>query len=136
MGNLKEFKDLILKYENITVEEINYILNKFDIPELEGISSEEILKELTGFGTRNTCTLCKAIKLTTVNTLPTNIDCFKCTWVEKTKFVCYEGCNKATYEKLEEIWFADDNFVQEIIDACHTRADYMRNIIQWFDEKI
>ena len=121
MVNLKQFKELILKYESIDEN----ILKEFEADLHEGvIFSEDLLGELTGYGWSITCTLCEEV----VRHSYGELDCYKCVYVNKTTSKCYEGVNEPTYDAFEGL----ESF-QAIIQACKNRAEYMRSIINWYE---
>ncbi len=61
--NIKEFKQLIERYESITFEEIDEAFKNVDIVRKQNY--------LTGFGRTNTCTLC----------IKVNVNCNKCVFM-------------------------------------------------------
>jgi hypothetical protein len=113
MENLKEFKELILRYESITVEEIeNHVSDGF------------VINSITGFGTHNSCTLCKPIK----------VNCYKCVYCkafdsevmdDKLLNYCCRGDAESTYDAIIEA-----EKPQELKVAFKARANYMRSILK------
>lgn len=63
MKNLKEFKELIERYESITIEEIE-ATGDFVIDDafIRGLLKQSTINKLTGFGTKKSCKLCSAIE--------------------------------------------------------------------------
>lgn len=118
MENLKEFKELILLYESITVEKVEIAKVKLEIA--WPVTTGRILKELSGFGSTLTCKLCLAI----VNTFLIST-CEDCIWKKETNKICSSGLNFHTYNNMT---LAKTN--QEIVDACYARAKYMRSVIE------
>ena len=98
--NLKEFKALIKRYESITLEEIKKAGNIHFAPD-----------KLTGFGTSDTCTLCK-------------IECFECVYHVNTENHCNDGINQKTYR---EIVYADTP--TKLLNAFRARAKHMKTLI-------
>lgn len=64
MKNLKEFKELIQRYETISFEEIENAFS-FNYP-------EDVKKYLTGFGSSETCILCTKFKFDYAHKFCTN----------------------------------------------------------------
>lgn len=130
-NNLKEFKQCILNYEAIdehtikNTDSYNITMGSAN----EEWFSEKIMNELTGFGNIN-CILCKGINMT--ENVPTLNECDKCTWVKKTEYQCFSGSNADTYSNFYDLKIADED---ELVNACKKRADYMRSIIDWYEEK-
>jgi hypothetical protein len=120
MNNLKEFKELILKYESITLEELKDIESEKN---LEEELPSFTLSSITGFGTYE-CTLCTKAK-------ENRPDCKNCIWEIKTGVKCIDTINHNTYDRI----FNAETF-EDLLDAIQKRADYMRNVIDWFEEKI
>ena len=114
--NIKEFKELILKYESITLEEIEKHYNK--------LSREFAHENLTGFGDAETCTLCISIKK----------DCSICTYsvtprLKKNDFHCMNSINEKTFDMI-----SDATTPQELKAAYKARAKHMRNILKEYYE--
>ena len=105
MKNLKEFKALIIRYESITIEEIENALKDVD-------DIIDAAKALTGFGYEDTCSLCLAVEM----------DCKECVYGSDS--VCTLGENERTYDN---ICFAITS--QELKKAYKARAKHMRSLI-------
>ena len=113
--NIKEFKELILKYESITLEEIEKHYNK--------LSRKFAHENLTGFGDSETCELCKKV----------NRDCEICTYAItpgcRRIGTCHSDDNDETFMKI-----ADARTPQELKAAYKARAKHMRNILKEYYE--
>lgn len=103
--NLEEFKELIRRYESITLEEINDAW-------LEGMGAERVARYLTGFGDSLTCSLCKAVE----------ICCRSCVYGITNG--CLDGKNEETYCNIKYAKSPD-----ELLSAFRGRADHMKKII-------
>lgn len=103
--NIKEFKQLIERYESITLEEIE---EKGVYPGL-----------LTGFGTINNCRLCEKINVYADN-------CKGCVYYEVTnsKYACNVDRTYETYNAISSAENAND-----LLQAYRNRAKYMRQIL-------
>ena len=111
MKNIKEFKELIEKYESITLEDIVLAEATVDVFEY----GFDIAQYLTGYGSKNSCMLCGAI----------NSDCSQCVW-GKVEFNF--GCIvHPTFKAIEN---AED--AKELLQAFKNRAAYMR---EWLIQK-
>jgi len=109
MKNLPEFKALILRYESITENEINPLIDVFEKEFGTGLFyANSIAKVLTGYGSPETCTLCQAV----------DIDCSKCMYEN------YHGCVNTTFDM---IYHADST--EELLSAFKARAKYMRELL-------
>ena len=118
--NIKEFKELILRYESITLEEIKKHQMK---PEFMRAGCFN-LSGLTGFGNPDTCTLCKAV----------DSDCYECAWHDTSNYFtsgadCDSGNNEQTFMNIA---FAETP--QELKAAYKARANHMRNILKEYYE--
>jgi hypothetical protein len=117
--NIKEFKELILRYESITLEEI----------EKSHKENSNYKKSLTGFGNKKTCKLCFGNVLS---------DCNKCLYAFQGGFeelpksyhdsfaqYCWKKDNEHTYKAIESA-----TTPQELKAAYKARAKHMRNILK------
>ena len=105
MKNLKEFKELIERYESITLEEIEEVWG-------DNSCGESVAQELTGFSGVKTCTLCKSVRS----------NCSEC--VYKERGWCYKSVNKETYYAI-----SDASTPTELLEAFRNRAKHMRTLI-------
>ena len=100
--NIKEFKALVKRYENITIEEIE------DKAELLGcgFNMGDLAKELTRFGYTSSCTLCLKVK-------------------EQCNLCVYGGCMKCldhiSYDKI-----SGSKSTEQLLKAFRARAEYLR----------
>lgn len=108
--NIKAFKDLIEKYENITLEEIQ---KEWKL--LRNATGDDIAPELTGFGSQCTCTLCRAVKEY----------CTKCVYFRRRRddfmYCCNTGRNAKTYDDIENAKTSE-----ELLKAFRQRAKHMK----------
>ena len=112
MKNLAEFKKLIERYREITLEDIeeSFAIGNHHYP--RGIDMETIANLLTGFGSVGTCSLC----------LPINGVCKKCAWGPRKW-----GCMKHdTYKYIDNI----AKTPSELLDAFKKRSDYMEEYLK------
>ena len=101
--NLKEFKDLIEKYQSITLDEAKGAWL------IDGKITAEII---TGFGGRDTCTLCIAVE-------------GYCKYCIYRDFIgCVKGDNSSSCDAIYE---ARDP--EELIIAFKSRAAHMKTLI-------
>lgn len=113
MKNLKEFKALIKRYETITLEEIE---DNWTMPNKLTPFTANML---TGFGSLNSCTLCKKVYT----------DCSECVYWNKDSYsfnyACNEGNNRETY--LAIAWSATP---EQLLTAFRSRAAHMREVLK------
>lgn len=109
--NFKEFVELIIRYESITIEEIEKAFEEYN--------THVFIKEyLTGFGNINTCTLCRKIGYKDFV-----VDCSTCSWVKFTNSKCSRSKNEQTYSNI--------NFNEKpnsLLESYRERAKYMREV--------
>jgi hypothetical protein len=105
--NIKEFKELILRYESITLEEIENQLVKEE-------NIKIVKRGLTGFGSSLSCILCKPLLN---NNAP---NCQYC--VYGNMFKCVDD---DTFKEIDEA-----TTPQELKAAYKARAKHMRNILK------
>ena len=114
--NLEEFKALIERYESITLEEIK---GAFDIH-----LPFYVRKNLTGFGSEYTCSLCTAIgKVPSVDSF---YSCGPCVyWVSAYRnYGCCEGENMESFDKI-----SDAKTPEDLFSAYRERAKHMRSLL-------
>lgn len=129
MDNLKQFKELILKYESITLKDVEDTEVYQNTKSKTVFDSDELLQELTGFGTLITCTLCKAvgIKYQKISEIGKK-GCKNCIYIKETGDMCFNGVNENTYDAFSEL---EIETTQDVVNAYHVRAKHMREIINW-----
>ena len=113
--NIKAFKDLIERYENISLEEIEKEWKSLNAWRGCIDTGEDIAPELTGFGSQTTCTLCRAV----------HECCTKCVYFRKRRedfmFCCNTGRNAKTYNAIENA-----ETPEELLKAFRKRAEHMK----------
>jgi len=114
MTNLQEFKDLAARYLSITIDEIQ--ANRYDFTD-DGFDPQKTMEIMTGFGTRETCTLCIAVGDTVGKNGIERVHCDSCAWLEFTSRMCHNGVNRESYEK---IYFAESE--NELLEAIQVRG--------------
>lgn len=121
--NLKEFKALILRYESITIEEIEDTINN---PKYIELARDDIKEILTGFGSYVSCSLCKPI-MPKFKGSPT---CCGCTYVVTTSNNCTTGINTETYIDIQV-----SKSPKKIKAAFKARAKHMRNLLKTIENE-
>ena len=108
MKNLPEFKALIERYESVTIE---------DIVDKWGDDNDASFTAglLTGYGSAETCTLCKAVDL----------ECDECVWKCLTGSMCSNERINTTYWGI-----MDATTPTELLTAFRARAAYMRKVLK------
>ncbi len=108
MKNIKEAKELVDRYESITLEEIKEC----------GTNPEE----LTGFGDASTCTLCDGAGFKN----NACADCNECFYVVFTNSECNSFVNAKTYNRILEAYTP-----LQLRNAYRSRAKHIRKIISY-----
>ena len=116
MKNLKEFKELIERYESITIEEIE-ATGDFVIDDafIRGLSKQSTINKLTGFGLKKSCKICSVIE---------SDDCKGCVYdIGKNNLglSCVLDQFKESFDLIR-----DANNAQELLLAVKQRAKVMR----------
>ncbi len=108
--NIKEAEELIKKYREITLKEI-------DDYESIDLIADEIATELTGIGSTSNCTLCKKVK----------VDCSRCIYYEKNseKANCIANNNEDTYEYILNVIEPND-----LLKAFKDRANHIEKLLK------
>lgn len=116
--NIKEFKDLIEKYEKITLEEIQKIWKNYSDNSAFVGTGADIAPLLTGFGSLSTCTLCRAVKEC----------CTECVYFRKRRedfmYCCNTGRNAKTYDAIKNA-----KTPEKLLEAFRKRAKNMKKYI-------
>lgn len=105
--NIKEFKELIERYESITIDEIEAVYYE---SKDWGTYGKFVANKLTGYGCSDTCRLCQAV----------DDDCTNCVFGPKTEYCCL-GDGRELYLKIYSAKNAG-----ELLDAFSVCAAAMR----------
>ncbi len=139
--NLKAFKELIEKYNSISIETINEVYNelrnmysKFNSDKKDEDIFHQVANTLTGFGLESTCNLCKVAESLKLR------NCENCIWSkfdnEQSRFYCVSE----TYD--DEPFINDDDIqntyqniknasnAEELLIAFRNRAKLMSNLLK------
>jgi len=123
ISNLQEFKILQKQYENLTLTEIE---TKWSV------KGSTTMENITGFGIRNACILCRGINI--FDFLPT--DCTQCVWGNNMLAGSYilkdTPCTSSKWYR--EIHNA--HTPQTLYYAVQKRAKYMKEIINEIEKDI
>lgn len=129
MKNEKVFLEVITLYKRITIDWLDEIAQNYE-DECEEGWGQTVLSEITGFGTRGTCTLCKAVMIKhsdnetpLVMRIRHKTECAACAYVVLTGNDCFSGVNSVTYKALEDAIDTD-----ELIEAVDARVVHMETI--------
>lgn len=110
--NESEFLALKLRYETITIEEIEEVWQEEECGTIERI---------TGFGAKDTCSLCKPCTCNLSSVLFTEVNCDKCVYMKKDG--CFRGESNLSYEAIEDAITPID-----LLTACRNRAIHMGEV--------
>lgn len=108
MKNIKEARELIQRYREITLEEIKECWNVFTHK-----PAFYTARSLTGFGTWAACTLCRAV----------SVKCTDCIYV--FEIGCGKNGNKPTYQAIEQA-----KSPEALLTAFRNRADHIEKLIE------
>ena len=98
------------------IEAAKALADKYDELADDGVCTYDTLSDKTGFGRRNTCTLCAAVEIALF------VNCNRCIHMKPYAPHCVEH---PTYDALTENTFAPD--------ALRDRAAYLRDLISIFE---
>jgi len=130
MNNLKQFRELIKAYEEITKEDIEKTAKLIPFDEYSVFYAFDIAKRLTGFGSTHTCTLCKEVLG----------QCTACTWYHINWYVV-EGYRELRDDNFpclyDESYHAiyDAEIADQLLLAFKQRAEYMKNKLKEYEER-
>lgn len=113
--NLEAAKELVELYRSITIEQLEEVYNKLYIGD-NTVYFEDVLHEITGFGSTKTCHLCK----------PINGHCPDC--IHGGEENCTAECPCIYDETYENI--TDAESIEDLYDAIQARADYIESLIK------
>ena len=131
--NEKAFRELIMVYESIDAADIEYwLVNK----DPDTLKLHEYLRIKTGFGNSKSCMLCKAV----TDQFTSRIDCDNCLWMIVTKNICFGGCNKQTFQTLDEYTVDTKNYdieeiTKTILDIINKRVKRMKVVLERWKAK-
>lgn len=118
MNNLNEARELLEKYQSITLDDIERIY-------LEGqednciIDGHDVLNKLVGFGEEETCMLCKAVQG----------NCDICIYkFRNQKDFCIPPCVDLIYRAICDSLSPKDTF-----NALQKRISYLEHVIQYYE---
>lgn len=113
--NLEAAKELVELYRSITKEQLEEIYNKLYIND-EDIFFEDVLHEITGFGSVKTCHLCR----------PIGGYCPDCIHGQEEGCTAERPCiYDETYENI-----ADSESIEDLYYAIQDRANYLEKLIK------
>ena len=133
MKNEKEFLELIEFYKRIDKDWLDEVAQEHE-HEFEEDWAEAIMTDITGFGVRGSCTLCKAVKLPVSEKEYLldirerhKLECSICAYRVITGSLCYYGVNKKTYNAIIEA-----RTIENLEIAVHAREKHMEDIYTKF----
>lgn len=122
MKNLKEFKELIERYESITIEEIEET-GKF-VSDYPFVKHQSTINKLTGFGKSTTCVLCNAI---------IHNHCDGCVYLNGSNINFMLKCTQFQFKKsFDNIRNASN--AEELLSAIKERAIVMREHLKTIEQ--
>lgn len=127
--NERAFRQLIKIYKSITIIDIINSLNYDNIR--NRINLHKFLNGITGFGSFDTCTLCRAT-IERVSGMIMPADCDKCLYVYTTDIQCNYGPNSTTYDKLTNSSCSPEMAIKYI----NERSEYMLSVYDDYLRKV
>lgn len=113
--NIEAAKELVELYRNITIEQLKEVYEEL-CESREDIFFEDILHDITGFGSIASCHLCQ----------PIEGHCSQCIHGEGLATTGASPCTyHETYENIEE-----SGSIHELYNAIQDRADYIESLIK------
>lgn len=112
--NLEAAKELVKLYRSITIEQLEEVYNKLCKEDKFNVF-EDVLHEITGFGSTKTCHLCK----------PINGNCSDCIHGGENYTAECPCIYDETYENI-----ADAESIKDLYYAIQDRADYIESLIK------
>ena len=121
--NIKEAKELVVRYRSITEDEIDGWTRR-------GYPHSRVLSILTGFGRMNTCTLCieSYSKYYATDSIP--YPCYCCIHNNGTDTDIKQCTNHHTYEDL-----VFQQNTDAMLRAYKARADYLQTLIEDYEKR-
>lgn len=114
--NVEAFKALIAKYKSITLEQLHEVQDKLQIKDSEYLGLDT-MRELTGFGAKRSCTLCRDV-----------LTCQSCVYTDVISSWEF-GCTvDITYDEIEQA-----STCKELYDAIQERIIYMEEILRQYE---
>jgi len=117
--NESEFLALKLRYETITIEEIEREWKE------DAWENDYLMMHLTGFGSTQTCSLCSPL----INVIEP--DCYFCVYACANNSRCNYDSNKATYRALY-----NSQSPSELLTACRNRAIHMGKVWEKYVKQV
>jgi len=112
--NLKEFKNLIVKYKSLTIDDIIEEWDKHN-----ACSGEVVMNRLTGFGDTDTCSICSIInKPKCTYCVYTVVTGENCTDHESYDFIQYASYPTTLYKAIQE----RIEFMEKILETIKVRG--------------
>lgn len=113
--NIEAAKELVELYRNITIEQLKEVYEKL-CENGEDIFFEDVLHDITGFGSISSCHLCQ----------PIEGRCSQC--IHGQGLATTGGSPCIYHETYENI--ADSGSIHELYNAIQDRADYIESLIK------
>ena len=114
MKNLKEAKELLERYKNITLEQLEESYR--NSPKSFGY---KILNKITGFGETLSCTLCQSVRG----------DCDHCIYsFRSTEDDFCLHCVDIIYKQMSNAETAE-----KLFNAIQKRISYLTHVIEWYE---
>lgn len=124
--NIEAFKNLIEKYESISLVNIKEGWDEFSSEESAAYYT---LQNLTGFGSCNTCSLCEAVGTTIGGRdWKTTCNCQNCMYYLVNPNGECPPCVDDTYEAIDSA-----GSPEELYDAIQNRIKYMKQIVEIYE---
>lgn len=122
--NYNEFKELIKKYQSITLSDIEDYWNKYN--QMFDYEGSDIMLYITGFSNMSECILCVSIeKQGYYDSKDINHpDCSKCMYQVITGTPCASGINKKTFENISHA-----KSPMELLKAIKRRYKHMQRLL-------
>lgn len=127
MMNIKSANELLELYQSITIEHIKQVYDMLTSQSNKHIFGHDVLEQLTGFGSYDSCKLCTEAKLIS-NSKDPRVFCKHCIYADSHYDDFY--CIDVTYTAI-----CDADTPEEIYEALQDRLNYLKQTLENYNGK-
>lgn len=123
--NINAAKNLLEKYQSITLDELTMVWLKLELDSECGIQGSDVLEEITGFGSTGTCMLCKEAQTLKVDG---EFFCNHCIYSIHGYPSIDMFCLDSTYDAI-----AEAKNEKQLFEAIQNRIKYLKETIDFYE---